>query len=273
MWIIDFGVSMPLEQAALYERPFQLVQARVKPARDKVKRERYRAYWWLHAEPCAEMRSGIEPLPRFLATTTVSKHRLFAWMAPPTLPDHQLVAFGREDDYTFGVLHSRVHEVWARANGTQVRERESGFRYTPTTCFETFPFPEATDAQREAVASAARELDALRANWLNPPEWTREEVLTFAGSVAGPWGRFVKDSDPCGIGTVHYPRRVPADERAGGELAKRTLTNLYNQRPTWLEQAHAALDAAVFATYGWPSTLTDEEILARLLDLNQAQRG
>src|SRR5689334_24164656 len=120
-------------------------------------------------------------------------------MTSPTLPDHQLIAFARSDHYFLGVLHSRVHEVWARSQGTQLREVESGFRYTPTTCFETFPFPEPTAAQREAVAAAARELDALRSNWLNPPEWTRAEVLEFPGSAGGPWRRYVRDPDARGV--------------------------------------------------------------------------
>ena len=132
----------------------------------------------------------------------------------------------RDDDYTFGVLHSRAHELWARGLGTQVREVESGFRYTPTTCFETFPFPDPTPQQRERVGEAARRLVELRDGWLNPP----------------------------GL--------EPAD------LAKRTLTNLYNQRPTWLTNAHADLDAAVFAAYGWPADLPDADILERILALN-----
>jgi len=69
------------------------------------------------------------------------------------------------------------------------------------------------------------------------------------------------------IGTVHYPRLVPKDEQCARELKKRTLTNLYNQRPAWLGQAHRKLDEAVFAAYGPPS-LTDDELLARLLELN-----
>jgi hypothetical protein len=193
---------------------------------------------------------------------------LFVWLDTAILPDCQLFAFPRADDYFFGVLHSRIHETWARAQGTQVRERESGFRYTPTTCFETFPFPEPTEAQREAIALAAAELDRLRSNWLNPPEWTREEVLTFPGSADGPWGRYVRDADAAGVGTVHYPRRAPLDEAAARKLAKRTLTNLYNERPTWLDLAHQKLDAAVFAAYGWPADLSDDELLARLLTLN-----
>ena len=121
--------------------------------------------------------------------------------------------------------------------GTQLREVESGFRYTPTTCFETFPFPwppgqePADDPRVEVIGQAARELVQLRDAWLNPPG------------------------------------------ASDAELKKRTLTNLYNARPTWLDHAHKKLDAAVFVAYGWPVNLTDEEILARLLALNLARAG
>ncbi len=214
------------------------------------------------------MRDALRIVDRFIVTPTVAKHRVFAWMASPTLPDHQLIAIARSDDYFFGVLHSRIHETWTRAQGTQVRERESGFRYTPTTCFETFPFPIADEAQAAAIANAAKDLDTLRNNWLNPPEWTREEILEFPGSADGPWQRYVHDVNERGIGTVRYPRVVPKDDAFAKLLAKRTLTNLYNERPTWLDLAHRRLDEAVFAAYGWPAALSNEEILERLLELN-----
>jgi hypothetical protein len=137
----------------------------------------------------------------------------------------------RDDDYTFGVLQSRVHELWARGTGTQLREVESGFRYTPTTTFETFPFPRPTDQQREKVGEAARRLVELRDGWLNPPGLAPED------------------------------------------LEDRTLTNLYNQRASWLEHAHAELDAAVFAAYGWPTSLTDVDVLERLLAINLERAG
>ncbi len=217
------------------------------------------------------MRDALRILDRFIVTPTVAKHRVFAWMASPTLPDHQLIAIARSDDYFFGVLHSRIHETWTRAQGTQVRERESGFRYTPTTCFETFPFPTPSATQAAAIAAAAKELDTLRSNWLNPPEWTREEILEFPGSADGPWQRYVHDVNERGIGTVRYPRVVPKDDASAKLLAKRTLTNLYNERPTWLDLAHRRLDEAVFAAYGWPTALSNEEILERLLELNLAR--
>src|SRR4051794_9212801 len=141
------------------------------------------------------MRVALSRHERFIVTPIVSKHRLFAWEEAPTLPDHQLIVFAASDDYTFGLLHSRPHEVWARAQGTQVRERESGFRYTPTTCFENFPFPEPNKEQKIQIASAAKELNDLRENWLNPPEWTTTHVLEFPGAIDGPWSRFRSRSE------------------------------------------------------------------------------
>src|SRR5207248_8411015 len=116
------------------------------------------------------------------------------------------LVFAREDDYSVGILHSRFHEVWARAQGTQLRERESGFRYTPTTCFETFPFPEPNEQQKIDISAAAKELNELRENWLNPPEWTTKRVIEFPGSIDGPSSRFVVDPDARGIGTFRYSR-------------------------------------------------------------------
>ena len=223
MWIIDFG-DMPSEQAALYEAPFEYVNARVKPQRETSRSTI--SSWWLHERPRPEMREAVRHLSRLIVTPRVSKHRLFAWIEKETLPDSATIAIARDDDYTFGVLHSRFHELWARGMGTQLREVESGFRYTPTTCFETFPFPEPDEVQRAAIAAAAARLNQLREGWLNPPNAT------------------------------------------ASELKKRTLTNLYNQRPTWLANDHAALDAAVAAAYGWSDGLSDVDILERLLALN-----
>ncbi|HUG92296.1 MAG TPA: hypothetical protein VML55_15760 [Planctomycetaceae bacterium] len=135
----------------------------------------------------------------------------------------------------------------------------------------TFPFPERTEAQREEIAIAARELDRIRSAWLNPPEWTREEILEFPGSIDGPWQRYVHDADPRGIGTVRYPRTVPRDEDAARELKKRTLTRLYNDGPTWLDLAHRRLDEAVAAAYGGPADRSDDDLLAALLELNLAR--
>lgn len=108
-------------------------------------------------------------------------------------------------------------------------------------------------------------MNELRERWLNPPEWTSEEDLKFPASPDGPWSRYVTDD------VAHYPRLVPKDADCAAKLKKRTLTNLYNERPTWLDLAHKKLDAAVATAYGWPADLPDEEILTRLLALNLAR--
>jgi type II restriction/modification system DNA methylase subunit YeeA len=231
LWTIDFGL-MPLEDAAQYERPFEHLKERVYPVRSRNRRAVYAQRWWQYAEARPGMRTALAELSRFIATPRHSKHRLMVWVNSCALANDSTIVFAREDDYFYGVLHSRVHELWARRQGTQVREAESGFRYTPTTCFETFAFPwppgkEPVDDPRvQAIAAAAKDLVEKRDRWLNP-EGTSED-----------------------------------------ELKKRTLTNLYNQRPTWLDLAHKRLDEAVLDAYAWPHDLTDDQILERLLALN-----
>ncbi len=270
IWIVDFG-NQSLKEAAKYEMPFSCVEKTVKPKREKANQEKAREEWWLHWCPRPEMNVALSKLSRFLATPSVAKYRLFVWISAPVYPDHQLIVFARSDDYFFGVLHSRLHEVWARMLGTQVRDAISGGRYTPTTCFETFPFPKPTSEQEALIGDAAKELNELRENWLNPPEWVKEEILEFLGSINGPWARYVHDPDERGVGTVCYPRLVGCNMVTDKLLAKRTLTNLYNQRPTWLDMAHKKLDEAVFAAYGWDTSISDDEILEKLLALNLAR--
>jgi type II restriction/modification system DNA methylase subunit YeeA len=229
MYIIDFGVTTTEAEAALYEKPFEYLRQHVYSDRQENNREGYREKWWIHGEPRPDMREALAGLRRCIITPRVAKFRVFAWLSTDTLADSATFVFTREDDYFFGVLHSRVHEVWGLHMGTALEDRP---RYTPSSTFETFPFPwapghEPKDApQVEAIAAAARELVERRNAWLNPPD-------------------------------------VNADE-----LKKRTLTNLYNARPTWLADAHRKLDEAVFAAYGWPLTLSETELLEHLLALN-----
>jgi hypothetical protein len=315
-FIIDFFGNADEGEASKYEAPFELLKLRVKAAREHNRDNRLGKLWWLHRRSAEDMRAGIGQLSRFIATPALSKHRVFAWLEHPTLPDHQLYIFARSDDYFFGVVHSHLHEVWALAQGTRLETRP---RYTPTTCFEPFPFPFPDDLQgpvplpvqpppkpreaepdrtyaenlaaknyfmgkeesppyggshktadnhRLAIAAAARDLNELRERWLNPPEWTVENILEFPGSATGPWARQVVKPDKNGIGTVRYSRLEPRDADCAAKLKDRTLTKLYNKRPAWLGLAHKKLDAAVAAAYGWPADLADAEILERLLALN-----
>lgn len=267
-WIIDYGTEMSEADASLYEFPFSYSLEVVKPERDKNNRESYRKYWWRHAEARPSMRSAIKPLQRYIATIAHSKHRFFVWLSTAVCPDQALIVIARADDLTFGILHSRFHELWSLRLGTSLEDRP---RYTPTTTFETFPFPAgmtprdtapkagqatppcmAGDILAENIAAAARRLNELREAWLNPPEWV-DWVITPEEEKAG------------------FPKRPVAKPGHEADLKKRTLTNLYNARPAWLDMAHKALDQAVAAAYDWPDytpAMPDEEILRRLLALN-----
>ena len=265
-WIIDYGRDLPESEAAKYEAVYAYAASHVRPQREKSRTTIQE--WWLHERRRGEMRIALAPLARFLCTTRVSKYRLFLWLQAPTLPDCATFAFARSDDFFFGVLHSRFHEVWALKQGTRLETRP---RYTPSTCLETFPFPRPTREQEAAIAAAAKELNELRERWLNPPEWTVEKILEFPGSINGPWSRYLDPSTlnpQLSTGLVRYPRLEPRDAECAARLKKRTLTNLYNERPAWLDLAHKKLDAAVAAAYGWPADLTDEQILEKLLALN-----
>jgi type II restriction/modification system DNA methylase subunit YeeA len=263
VWIVDFGIGTDKETASQYDSVFGYLQSAVKSAREASRSKI--SSWWLHERPRVEMREALGKYSRYAVTPNVTKYRLFVWMTAPTLADHQLIAFANDDDSFLGILHSRPHELWGLKQGTRLETRP---RYTPTTCFETFPFPEPTKKLTETIAAAAKDLDALRTNWLNPPEWTKEDVLEFPGSADGPWKRYVTKPNAMGIGTVRYPRIIPRDDECAAKLKKRTLTNLYNERPAWLANAHKKLDEAVFAAYGWPPDLADDALLAKLLALN-----
>jgi hypothetical protein len=174
-------------------------------------------------EPRPAMRRAFSGLNRFLATPRLAKHRLFVWLPTATLPDSQLIVFARDDDYFFGVLHSSVHEVWARGLGTQLREVESGFRYTPTTTFETFPMPQPSPETAEVVVAAARELNELREGWLNPPGADTAQLpaanpnhpLQPAANLAGPGARAAGPGCPCRL-RVAVPAARRGDPRATG---------------------------------------------------------
>ena len=254
-WIIDFGWGISEVEVALYEEPFRHAKEHVYPVRQLNRRKSYRIYWWRHVEPRQGMWKTLSGLSRCIATPTVAKHRLFVWCDTRICPDHALIVIARDDDTTFGILHSRFHEAWALRLGTSLEDRP---RYTPTTTFETFPFPEglspdipaadyADDPHAVAIAKVAGRLVELRDRWLNPPEWVE----------------WVDEPVP------GYPKRpVPRDETAAKELKKRTLTNLYNARPQWLADAHADLDAAVAAAYGWPADISEDDALRELLAIN-----
>jgi type II restriction/modification system DNA methylase subunit YeeA len=267
-WLIDFQLKLSEEDAAPFQAPYEYLKAaNYVPERGKppVPYVAYRtttpgqnSSWWEPHRPRPEMRRQIESLSRYIVTPETAEYRLFVWLRYPILPDKNLIVIAREDDTTFGILQSRFHEAWALRLGTSLEDRP---RYTLTTTFATFPFPtnmtpdlpassyeNSTTARN--IAAAARRLNELRDAWLNPVDlvqWVPESATGFPS------------------------RPVPVSAAVAKQVQSRTLTNLYNERPTWLVAAHHAVDTAVAAAYGISPDSSNDEILLHLLELNQSR--
>jgi type II restriction/modification system DNA methylase subunit YeeA len=252
MFIIDFG-TMIENEAALYEAPFEFTMRTVKPEREASKTTKKE--WWHHERPRPDLFKTLTGLDSYIVTPRVAKHRLFMWSKKPTLPDSRLYVFALDRPWVFGVLHSRVHEKWSLAKCSWHGVGNDP-TYNNTDCFETFPFPwplntpepkltEKQHVHHRAISDAAKWLHEKRERWLNPPELVHE----------------VPDPPlPACIEAVN------AD--AAKELKRRTLTNLYNERPSWLAHLHEQLDHAVLDAYGLPHDISDDALLAALLKLN-----
>lgn len=262
-WVVKFPDSMTENEAAQYEAPFAHVDEHVRPTRANDREKNARERWWMFQRSRPALEQKLNGLQRYIVTPVVAKHRIFTWLASLQKASNLLDAIAQDDDTSFGILHSTFHELWSLRMGTFLGVGNDP-RYTPSTTFETFPFPEgltpnipaadyADDPRAIAIAVAAARLNELRENWLNPADLVVREPEVVTG----------------------YPDRIlPRDEAAAKELSKRTLTNLYNARPAWLDNAHKALDEAVAEAYGWgddlrAGLLTEDEILARLFRLNQ----
>ncbi|MGO9744170.1 MAG: class I SAM-dependent DNA methyltransferase [Roseiarcus sp.] len=269
-WVIDFN-GCTQEEAALYEAPFQWAFEHVYPARQRDRAKRTRERWWAFERDRPHLRKKLHELQRFIATPVVAKHRVFVWIDRECFVANLADVIARDDDTTFGILHSRFHEAWSLRLGTWLGVGNDP-RYTPTTTFETFPFPEgltpnipaadyAADPRAKRIAAAAKRLDDLRRAWLEPPDLV--DIMPEVTPTAAP-----------GEAPRRYPDRIlPKTVEAAAKLRERTLTNLYNERPRWLADAHDALDRAVAAAYGWPEDISTDEALRRLLELNLARAG
>ena len=267
-WVVDF-VRRTEAQAAFYEAPFEYALREIRPERVQNRRQWRAEQWWRHGESGDGYRESIAGIGRVILTPRVSKHRFFIFAENSVFPDSATVVIAKEDYCNFGILSSKIHEIWSLRLGTWLGVGNDP-RYTPSTTFETFAFPEgltpnlpaliyADDHRAQRIAAVAAELDQCRNFWLNPPDLIHIEPEVYPTVEMLEAGHLKL-----------YPDRIlPKDADAAKILKTRTLTNLYNERPAWLADIHQRLDAAVAEAYGWPTDLSDEEILARLFALNQ----
>ena len=221
---------------------FQHVYAHVKPERDHNKRESRKKNWWVFGEPNTKLRSQLVGLPRYIATVETSKHRFFQFLDATVLPDNMLVCVALDDAYVLGVLSSHIHVAWALAAGGRMGVGNDP-RYNKSRCFETFPFPDATEEQMARIRDLGERLDAHRKRQL-----ALHDKLTM--------------TDMYNV----------LEALRSGEILTAKQRAIHDQGlVTVLRQLHDELDAAVADAYGWDAGLADSDILVRLVDLNKAR--
>ncbi len=258
------------------------LRSSVKPERDTNRREAFRKRWWLFGEPRRTFRPALEGLRRYIGTTETAKHRIFQFIEANCIPDHMIIAIASGDAITLGVLSSRLHTVWALAQGGTLEDRP---RYNKSRCFDPFPFPDPPESLKSEIRAVAEELDAFRkARQAEHPKLTLTQMYNVleklkamaaaqrASSVIP--GRSAAEGK--GIHSVEHDRQSPslASGSPGMTRGKAVALTPDEERIKSegliliLKELHERLDALVFRAYGWPDTLTDEEILERLVALN-----
>ena len=305
--VIDLFGLRSEEVLERFPEVFQWVRERVKPERDHNSREGRRLNWWLFGETNPKLRRMLAGLRRYIATVETSKHRFFVFLEADVLPDNMLTAIATDDALHLGVLSSRIHVVWALATGGRLGVGNDP-RYNKTRCFETFPFPTATEAQRTRIRDLAERLDAHRKRQqaLHPKltltdcynvleklraadagSRRRQEADHAAPESPPPHvgGYEVTTSEPS-VGGAAVPRSpdspsapaAPTKDRAA-EHHRPTLELTAKERliheqglVSVLRELHDQLDAAVADAYGLPVTASDDTILTHLCALN-AQRA
>ena len=223
---------------------YQWVHDRVKPERDQSRRANYREYWWVFGEPRADLRDATEGLGRFIATPMTAKHRFFTFLDTEIIPDQGLIAIALENPFYLGVLSSSIHVEWSLAAGGRLGVGNDP-RYNNTQCFDPFPFPAATESQKDEIRRLGEQLDRHRKERLD-----EHEDLTMTGL----YNVLEKERSGEPLGT---------DER---DIHEKGLVGV-------LKEIHDDLDAAVAEAYGWEAGLPEEEILQRLVDLNAKRRA
>jgi len=223
-----------------YPMIFQLLSDRVLPERHTNARRSVREKWWVYGEPRNTFRPALGGVEKIIITPLTAKHRVFIWATPSTRADSTCVMFATDDSYVFGILSSRVHTLFAVAAGGRLGVGDDP-RYLKAECFDTFPFPNATEIQRHSIRRAADELNSFRKQRL-----MEHKALTMTKLY----------------NVLEKLRRGEALDEKDKAIHEMGLVSV-------LKQIHDELDDAVADAYGWPRDLTDEQILERLVALNK----
>lgn len=237
-YVIDFFGLSEDQARRLLPSAFQRVLDTVKPERDLNQRETRRLKWWLFGETISTFRPAFTGIERYIATTRTAKHRIFQFVPSDVLHESKVVAVALDGASNLSVLSSKIHVVWALANGAFLEDRPN---YNHSEAFYPFPFPDATEAHKELLRDLGEQLDAHRkAQQAAHPKLT----LTAIYNV---------------LEKLRAGERIEGKDR---EIYDQGLVGI-------LRDLHDQIDAAVAEAYGWPADLSDDEILHRLVDLNK----
>ena len=257
--VINFELKTE-EEARQWPKLFELIEKRVKPNRLQQNRDVYALYWWRYAEPRPALYETISHLKKVLVNSQVSSHLAFAMIPSNYVYANTVVVFPFETYAPFAVLQSRVHEIWTRFQASSMKD---DLRYTPSDCFETFPFPIGyeTSAELEAVGKEYYEYRA-------------QLMVEHNEGLTETYNRFHKEPDESDSGILQL--------RKLHEKMDQAVLNAYgwSDVPTACEflldfeddeedeQTSTSRRRRKPFRYRWPDEVRDD-VLARLLDLNQ----
>jgi hypothetical protein len=237
-FIIDFFGLTEAEARRRFPGPFQHAYEHVKPERDQNNRAARRNRWWLFGEVRATFRPALLGLPRFIVTVKTAKHRFFRFLDADVIPDSKLIAFAFGDGFELGVLSSKAHLIWCQAASSFLGVGNDP-TYVIRTCFDPFPFPEASEPQKALIRDISGRLDTHR-----------KAAQGRGATITGMYNLLVK---------LRSGEPFTDREREQHEVAQTEI----------LRQLHDELDAAVADAYGWPVDLPDADILVNLVALNK----
>jgi SAM-dependent methyltransferase len=167
-WIIDFN-DMSLEDASDYKLPFEHLKNTVKSERDNNRRKTTKFNWWKFGEKRPAMRKTIDCLSHYFIVPRHSKWFIFIPAEINWLPADSTTVVTSDDYYILGILTSNIHRLWVKAQSSTLK---GDTRYTNTTCFETFPFPQIVSKNIvQQIRNKTIELHEYRTQQMDKKQW------------------------------------------------------------------------------------------------------
>jgi hypothetical protein len=236
--VIDCYPMLQTELLQKYPSVYQYLFDNVRPERDQNREPFRRNNWHWFGRTHETYRGFVKDILRFIVTVETSKHRFFQFLPRTTRADNMLIAIGIDDATTLAVLSSRLHETWALKAGGTLEDRP---RYNKSLCFDPFPFPDPTEAQKAKLRALGEQLDAHRkAQQAAHPKLTLTAMYNVLEKLRAGQRIEGKDKDTYDQGLIGI-----------------------------LRDLHDQIDTAVADAYSWPANLSDDDILHRLVDLNR----